>query len=147
VVVAGKPVLYPPPPLPPHPLSFLLTTLQIKNSSVLTQHNPASHADVVASYSNASPAEVSTAIEAALAAQEAWASLPFADRAAVFLKAADLISGKYRYEIMAATMVGQGKNAWQAEIDAAAELCDFLRYVDGNNSGDRGPWLIDAGSM
>lgn len=54
--------------------------------------------------------------------------LPFADRAAIFLKAADLISGKYRYDIMAATMVGQGKNAWQAEIDAAAELCDFLRF-------------------
>jgi 1-pyrroline-5-carboxylate dehydrogenase len=46
----------------------------------------------------------------------------------VFLKAADLISGKYRYDIMAATMLGQGKNAWQAEIDAAAELCDFLRF-------------------
>ncbi len=46
----------------------------------------------------------------------------------MFLKAADLISGKYRYELMAATMLGQGKNAWQAEIDAAAELCDFLRY-------------------
>jgi 1-pyrroline-5-carboxylate dehydrogenase len=46
----------------------------------------------------------------------------------VFLKAADLVSGKYRYEIMAATMVGQGKNAWQAEIDSAAELCDFLRF-------------------
>lgn len=55
--------------------------------------------------------------------------MPFADRAAIFLKAADLISTKYRYEIMAATMLGQGKNAWQAEIDAAAELCDFLRYV------------------
>jgi 1-pyrroline-5-carboxylate dehydrogenase len=46
----------------------------------------------------------------------------------VFLKAADLISGKYRYEIMAATMLGQGKNAWQAEIDSAAELVDFLRF-------------------
>jgi 1-pyrroline-5-carboxylate dehydrogenase len=54
--------------------------------------------------------------------------LPFSDRAAVFLKAADLIAGKYRYDIMAATMVGQGKNAWQAEIDSAAELCDFLRF-------------------
>jgi delta 1-pyrroline-5-carboxylate dehydrogenase len=54
--------------------------------------------------------------------------LPFAERASVFLKAADLISTKYRYDIMAATMVGQGKNAWQAEIDAAAELCDFLRF-------------------
>jgi 1-pyrroline-5-carboxylate dehydrogenase len=44
------------------------------------------------------------------------------DRAAIFLKAADLIAGKYRYEIMAATMLGQAKNAWQAEIDAAAEV-------------------------
>lgn len=53
--------------------------------------------------------------------------MPFADRAAVFLKAADLISGKYRYKLLAATILGQGKNAWQAEIDAAAELIDFLR--------------------
>ena len=53
--------------------------------------------------------------------------MPFADKAAIFLKAADLISGKYRFKIMAATILGQGKNAWQAEIDAAAELCDFLR--------------------
>jgi 1-pyrroline-5-carboxylate dehydrogenase len=63
-----------------------------------------------------------------LAAKPAWESLPFADRAAVFLKAADLISTKYRYELMAATILGQGKNAWQAEIDAAAELVDFLRF-------------------
>ena len=70
---------------------------------------------------------MSNAIESALNAKSAWQSLPFADRAAVFLKAADLIAGKYRYEIMAATMLGQGKNAWQAEIDAAAELVDFLR--------------------
>lgn len=54
--------------------------------------------------------------------------MPFADRAAIFLKAADLVGGKYRYDIMAATMLGQGKNAWQAEIDSAAELCDFLRF-------------------
>ena len=51
--------------------------------------------------------------------------MPWHDRAAIFLKAADLISGKYRYEIMAATILGQGKNAWQAEIDAAAEVCFF----------------------
>lgn len=54
--------------------------------------------------------------------------MPFEDRAAIFLKAADLIAGKYRYDLMAATMLGQGKNAWQAEIDAAAELVDFLRF-------------------
>ena len=48
--------------------------------------------------------------------------MPWNDRAAIFLKAADLASGKYRYKLMAATMLGQGKNAWQAEIDAAAEV-------------------------
>ena len=55
--------------------------------------------------------------------------MPFNDRAAIFLKAADLLSSnKYRYKVLAATMLGQGKNVWQAEIDAAAELCDFWRF-------------------
>lgn len=48
--------------------------------------------------------------------------MPWNDRAAIFLKAADLVSGKYRYKLLAATILGQGKNAWQAEIDAAAEV-------------------------
>ena len=82
----------------------------------------------MANYSLAGTADVNKAIAAALAAQPAWEAMPFADRAAIFLKAADLISTKYRYEIMAETMLGQGKNAWQAEIDAAAELCDFFRF-------------------
>lgn len=69
-----------------------------------------------------------SAIDAALAARESWANTPFAERASIFLKAADLISTKYRYDVMALTMHGQGKNAFQAEIDAAAELCDFLRF-------------------
>jgi 1-pyrroline-5-carboxylate dehydrogenase len=68
------------------------------------------------------------AIEGALQARAAWAALSLADRCAVFLKAADLLSAKYRYRVIAATVVGQGKNAWQAEIDAAAELCDFWRF-------------------
>ncbi|KAI1077159.1 delta-1-pyrroline-5-carboxylate dehydrogenase 1 [Whalleya microplaca] len=101
---------------------------EVKTSQTSTQHNPSDHATVVANYSLASPSDVNNAIDAALAAKPAWEALPFADRAAVFLKAADLISTKYRYEIMAATMLGQGKNAWQAEIDSAAELCDFLRF-------------------
>jgi 1-pyrroline-5-carboxylate dehydrogenase len=95
---------------------------------VSQQLNPSDHASSVASYHTATPADVSKAIDAALAAKPAWEALPFADRAAVFLKAADLISTKYRYDIMAATMLGQGKNAWQAEIDAAAELADFFRF-------------------
>lgn len=82
----------------------------------------------MANYHTATAADVSKAIDAALAAKPAWEALPFADRAAVFLKAADLIANKYRYEIMATTMLGQGKNAWQAEIDAAAELADFFRF-------------------
>ncbi|THX59917.1 delta-1-pyrroline-5-carboxylate dehydrogenase 1 [Aureobasidium pullulans] len=100
----------------------------ISSQTKLSQSDPSAHANSVASYVNASSQDVSAAIDAALAAKPAWESLPFADRAAVFLKAADLIAGKYRYEIMAATMAGQGKNAYQAEIDAAAELCDFLRF-------------------
>ncbi|EAT85376.2 hypothetical protein SNOG_06725 [Parastagonospora nodorum SN15] len=103
-------------------------TVQVPLVVAGEHHNPSSHADVVAKYSNASPADVKKAIDSALEAKPAWESLPFAERAAVFLKAADLISTKYRYDIMAATMVGQGKNAWQAEIDSAAELCDFLRF-------------------
>ncbi|KAL8771150.1 MAG: hypothetical protein Q9209_003321 [Squamulea sp. 1 TL-2023] len=92
------------------------------------QKNPSNHQSIICRYDKPSAADVSKAIEAALAAKPAWEAMPFVDRAAVFLKAADLISGKYRYEIMAATMAGQGKNAWQAEIDAAAELCDFFRF-------------------
>ncbi|KAF4540474.1 Delta-1-pyrroline-5-carboxylate dehydrogenase protein [Lasiodiplodia theobromae] len=101
---------------------------EIKSSAVHTQNNPSSHAEPVARFSNATTANVTTAIDSALKAKTSWESLSFADRAAVFLKAADLVSTKYRYDIMAATMLGQGKNAWQAEIDSAAELCDFLRF-------------------
>ncbi|KAI1209410.1 delta-1-pyrroline-5-carboxylate dehydrogenase 1 [Annulohypoxylon truncatum] len=101
---------------------------EVKSSRRSTQYNPSDHSTAIANYSLASPSDVNTAIEAALAAKPAWENLPFADRAAVFLKAADLISTKYRYEIMATTILGQGKNAWQAEIDAAAELCDFFRF-------------------
>lgn len=104
--------------------------LQIRDPDPKTeelQFNPSDHSTPIARYHIASSSTVSNAIDSALAAKPAWEAMPFADRAAVFLKAADLISGKYRYELMAATILGQGKNAWQAEIDAAAELCDFLR--------------------
>lgn len=96
--------------------------------SISHQPYPSSHKDTLAAWSNASTSDVSAAIDSALAAKPAWESLSFADRASVFLKAADLISGKYRYELNAATMLGQGKNATQAEIDAAAETVDFLRF-------------------
>ena len=83
---------------------------------------PHDHAHHLCIYHEADEATVASAIEGALAAKAEWENLPWNDRAAIFLKAADLVSGKYRYELMAATILGQGKNAWQAEIDAAAEV-------------------------
>ncbi len=71
---------------------------------------------------------VRMAIDAALSAHEGWSVLPWQHRAAVFLKAADLLSGPFRTKINAATMLGQSKNAYQAEIDAACELADFFRF-------------------
>jgi 1-pyrroline-5-carboxylate dehydrogenase len=71
---------------------------------------------------------VQQAIDAALAAKASWEAFSWENRAHIFLKAADLLSTKYRYHIVAATMLGQGKNAFQAEIDAACELIDFLRF-------------------
>lgn len=71
---------------------------------------------------------VQQAIDAALAAREAWVAMPWEQRAAIFLKAADLLAGPYRAKLNAATMLGQSKNAYQAEIDAACELIDFLRF-------------------
>ncbi|KAL4885609.1 Aldehyde/histidinol dehydrogenase [Aspergillus karnatakaensis] len=111
------------------PLSvpLVIAGKEVSASQALTQTNPASHGPV-ATYSNASTRDVEAAIKSALEARESWASTPFAERASIFLKAADLIATKYRYDIMALTMHGQGKNAWQAEIDSAAELCDFFRF-------------------
>ncbi|ORY87157.1 delta-1-pyrroline-5-carboxylate dehydrogenase [Protomyces lactucae-debilis] len=101
---------------------------QVKSATVLEQAMPHDHKKVLCKYYGAEEKHVHRAIESALAARESWASLAWADRAAIFLKAADLVAKKYRYQIMAATMLGQGKNAWQAEIDSAAELADFLRF-------------------
>ncbi len=68
------------------------------------------------------------AIDAALGAKESWELMPWEQRAAIFLKAADLFATKYRYDISAVTMIGQSKNAFQSEIDAVCELVDFLRF-------------------
>lgn len=94
----------------------------------LSQVVPSDSASVFATYFPAMKQEVSAAIDAALQAKQTWQDMPFTDRAAIFLRAAELVSDKYRFELMAATMLGQGKNAWQAEIDAAAELADFFRF-------------------
>jgi len=95
---------------------------------------PHDHANHLCTYHAATSAMVEDAITGALAAKADWEEMPWADRAAIFLKAADLIAGKYRYELMAATMLGQGKNAWQAEIDAGAEVCFGIRRPPGSEA-------------
>lgn len=79
-------------------------------------------------YHQGDASHVNQAIVAALAAREKWASLEWQHRASIFLKAADLLAGPYRARLNAATMLGQSKNAYQAEIDAACELADFFRF-------------------
>ena len=89
---------------------------------------PHRHAAVLGTLTNAGHAEATAAVEAAIAAKDAWAATPFDERAAVFLRAADLLAGPWREKLAAATMLGQSKTAYQAEIDAACELVDFWRF-------------------
>ncbi|KAH7930632.1 delta-1-pyrroline-5-carboxylate dehydrogenase 1 [Leucogyrophana mollusca] len=100
----------------------------VKTGKLAKQPIPSDHARHLCSYHEADEATVASAIDGALAAKAEWEAMPWNDRAAIFLRAAELVSGKYRYKLMAATIFGQGKNAWQAEIDAAAELSDFFRF-------------------
>ena len=93
-----------------------------------TMHPPHDHKQLLGTYSLASESHVEQAIAAALEARKSWATMPFAARAAVFLKAAELIAGPYRYIINASTMIAQSKTVHQAEIDAACEFIDFLRF-------------------
>ena len=89
---------------------------------------PSDHSKVLGVVQQASHADAEQAVDAALAAAPDWAGLPYDQRAAIFLRAADLIAGPYRARINAATMLGQAKTVQQAEIDSACELIDFLRF-------------------
>jgi 1-pyrroline-5-carboxylate dehydrogenase len=89
---------------------------------------PDDHSHVLAIYHKATEKEVALAIKAALDAKECWMTLAWMERAAIMIRAAELISKKYRFVLNAATMLGQGKNACQAEIDSACEVIDYLRF-------------------
>lgn len=89
---------------------------------------PHDHKHILGHFHEGDKGHVEQAINAALGAKEQWASLGWEHRASIFLKAADLLAGPYRYKMNAATMLGQSKNAFQAEIDSACELIDFLRF-------------------
>ncbi|MEA5055330.1 MAG: aldehyde dehydrogenase family protein, partial [Propionicimonas sp.] len=92
---------------------------------------PSDHSVLLGTARQASADDARAAIDAAVAAKHDWAAMSFDDRAAIFLRAAELLAGPYRARVNAATMLGQGKTAQQAEIDSACELIDFLRFNVG----------------
>lgn len=101
---------------------------QIKTGNTRTMSAPHDHQHIVGTYHLAEKSHVEKAITSALEARKKWANMPWEHRAAIFLKAAELIAGPYRARINAATMIAQSKTIFQAEIDASCELIDFLRY-------------------
>jgi len=101
---------------------------EIRTGNTIDVVMPHAHGHVLARAHMAGPAEVRMAIDAANAAHREWSTMRWDDRIAVFLKAADLLAGPWRAKLNAATMLGQSKNAYQAEIDAACETIDFFRF-------------------
>src|SRR5690554_5412910 len=101
---------------------------EIRTENTGTMSPPHDHKHVLGTYHKAEKKHIDEAITSALEARKTWSKLPWQNRAAIFLRAAELIAGPYRAKNNAATMLGQSKNIYQAEIDAACELIDFLRF-------------------
>ena len=101
---------------------------EVRTNKKMRLAPPHDHKHTLGFYHAGDKSHVKLAIKAALAAKKNWENLPWEQRAAIFLKAADLIAGPYRARLNAATMLGQSKNAYQAEIDSACEITDFLRF-------------------
>src|SRR5690554_1637219 len=101
---------------------------EVKTEETSTMSPPHDHKHVLGTYYKANKNHVEEAISTALEARKKWAAMPWQQRAGIFLRAAELFAGPYRAKINAATMLGQSKNIYQAEIDSACELIDFLRF-------------------
>ncbi|MFY7828130.1 MAG: L-glutamate gamma-semialdehyde dehydrogenase [Flectobacillus sp.] len=101
---------------------------ELKEGNKLPLTSPHDHQHILGYYYEGDASHVNKAIDSALAAREKWANMSWEHRVSIFLKAADLSASKYRMELNAATMLGQSKNAFQAEIDSACEWIDFLRF-------------------
>ncbi len=100
---------------------------EVRTGDLVDVRMPHDHHHVLARFHRAGESEIAAACDSAAAARKEWMRMPWLERASIFMKAAQLISTRYRYKINAATMLGQSKNAYQAEIDSAAETIDFLR--------------------
>ena len=101
---------------------------EVRTGNKRTLSPPHDHQHVLGYYHEGDKSHVEQAIQAALNAKDLWSNMAWEHRASIFLKAAELLAGPYRYKINAATMLGQSKSAYQAEIDSACELIDFLRF-------------------
>ncbi|MFN6037469.1 MAG: aldehyde dehydrogenase family protein, partial [Bacteroidota bacterium] len=101
---------------------------EVRTKNTIDLYPPHDHKHKLGHFYKSSKDHVKMAIEAALSAKEKWQNLSWEHRASIFLKAADLIAGPYRAKLNAATMLGQSKNVYQAEIDSACEIIDFLRF-------------------
>jgi 1-pyrroline-5-carboxylate dehydrogenase len=109
-------------------LPLVISGRDVRTESLESSVMPHRHGHILADAHLAGPTEIAAAIEACLEARSSWSATPWEERAAVFLRAADLLSGPYRDILNAATMLGQSKTVHQAEIDSAAELADFWRF-------------------
>jgi 1-pyrroline-5-carboxylate dehydrogenase len=109
-------------------LPMVIGGREVRTQKLERMYPPHEIAHTLGYYHQGDASHVRMAIDAALAAREAWSALSWHHRASIFLKAADLLAGPYRARMNAATMLGQSKNAYQAEIDAACELADFFRF-------------------
>ena len=101
---------------------------EVRTGNTSAIHPPHEIKHILGQFHTGTAAHVKDAIKAALKARDKWSAMSWEHRATIFLRAADLLAGKYRWEMNAATMLGQSKNCFQAEIDSACELIDFLRF-------------------
>ncbi len=109
-------------------IPFYIGGEEKRTGKTVSIHPPHDHKHTVGNYHTAEKHHIAEAVTIALDARKKWAVTPWQDRAAIFLKAAELLAGPYRAKMNAATMIAQSKNVFQAEIDAACELIDFFRF-------------------
>ncbi len=109
-------------------IPMVINGKNVRTGNLKSLHPPHEIKHTLGHYHHGDGKHVEAAIQAALKAKEGWEAMPWEHRAAIFLKAAELIDGPYRAKLNAATMLGQSKTAYQAEIDSACELIDFLRF-------------------
>ena len=109
-------------------IPFYIGNKEIKTGKTVSIHPPHDINHIVGKYHTAEKEHINLAIESALESRKKWAKMPWESRAAIFLKAAELLAGPYRAKMNAATMIAQSKNVMQAEIDAVCELVDFFKF-------------------